>query len=108
MASSQCHRFLCIHSLQLQPHHCYHPPFKSPTLIPKPYHCFSRIRIRIAPKASLKNNGATTTTTTNDSVETSSLEDETSRNSSSSDDSFAFLRRFGIPLCVDPLRPFLC
>ncbi|XLU54124.1 hypothetical protein S245_048772, partial [Arachis hypogaea] len=95
MASSQCHRFLCIHSLQLQPHHCYHPPFKSPTLIPKPYHCFSRIRIRIAPKASLKNNGATTTTTTNDSVETSSLEDETSRNSSSSDDSFAFLRRFG-------------
>ncbi|QHO39071.1 Protein DETOXIFICATION 44 [Arachis hypogaea] len=94
MASSQCHRFLCIHSLQLQPHHCYHPPFKSPTLIPKPYHCFSRIRIRIAPKASLKNNGATTTTT-NDSVETSSLEDESSRNSSSSDDSFAFLRRFG-------------
>ncbi|XP_020996319.1 protein DETOXIFICATION 44, chloroplastic isoform X2 [Arachis duranensis] len=94
MASSQCHRFLCIHSLQLQPHHCYHPPFKSPTLIPKPYHCFSRIRIRIAPKASLKNNGATTTTT-NDSVETSSLEDESSRISSSSDDSFAFLRRFG-------------
>ncbi|MED6156532.1 Protein DETOXIFICATION 44, chloroplastic [Stylosanthes scabra] len=95
MASFQSHRFLCMHSLQLQPYHSHHPPFKSPTLIPKPHHCFSRIRIRIAPKASSKNNGPTTTTTS-DSVKTSSNEHESPHSSSSSDDSFAFLlRRFG-------------
>ncbi|XP_061362114.1 protein DETOXIFICATION 44, chloroplastic isoform X2 [Gastrolobium bilobum] len=56
MASSLSTCFLCIHSL------------KSPTLTTKP-HCFARLRVRVATKASLHNNSDNT-----DSDETPSLQ----------------------------------